>query len=403
MARRRARVLDLALECRRDPEEVTIILLSRGLDVNSPQDIIPKSKYQMARRVLGLGSQRYTRTLSSIVEETGIPRDELRQLLSEQRITLDSNEVVPRSRMRQLYRAISANLAQAKQAAQAPETVTPQRLVKEQAVDANEIRKQAARSKWRIIGKPEELAIIGPGDVEAIHYSLVKDYARSRDPIDPPGIRARSLLESAVHRPYTSLGAIPKYPTASMAGAALLHALIHDHPFHNGNKRTAIVSLLVFLDRNKYVLTADDDDLFAYVIELSGHSILPETPGRNSALADLEMQHAARWIQRNMRKVQKGEFCLKFHEFRSILTARDCEIDIIGGNRANIRCGDRQVQIFYGDEGRDVPPNTIHMVRRGLGLDEEHGFDSDVFYNASDRIGSFINKHRKALDRLAKM
>ena len=43
-------------------------------------------------------------------------------------------------------------------------------------------------------------------------------------------------------RPQTGLGTIDKYPTIEQKAAALLHSLIKNHAFHNGNKRTALVA-----------------------------------------------------------------------------------------------------------------------------------------------------------------
>src|SRR5258708_1626270 len=96
--------------------------------------------------------------------------------------------------------------------------------------------------EWRQSLRRPRLADLGgprlPSLVLVIHNQLVRDFAESGDPIDPPGIRDRGeLLESALSRPQTSIGTTLKYPTIEMAAAALLHALVHNHPFHNGNKR----------------------------------------------------------------------------------------------------------------------------------------------------------------------
>ena len=103
-----------------------------------------------------------------------------------------------------------------------------------------------------IIGKEQPIDYLTAGDIAKIHWVLVDDFSQSKDPIDPPGVRSQGLLESAAHRPRTALGTTDKYPTVAMAGAALLHSIVLNHAFHNGNKRTALVSTLVFTDRNGY-------------------------------------------------------------------------------------------------------------------------------------------------------
>ena len=94
---------------------------------------------------------------------------------------------------------------------------------------------------------------------------------------------------------------------------------------------------------------------------------------------------------------------MKFRELRQVMTVRDCRFEILSGNRINISKGKLRTQVFYASEGRDVDPNTIHKIRHDLDLDDEHGYDSDIFYNASPRIDEFINKYRRILDRLAKL
>jgi hypothetical protein len=82
-------------------------------------------------------------------------------------------------------------------------------------------------------------------DVLSIHEILVADFAHAGDPISPAGPRGMALVESAVGRQMTSLGGVLKYPEPIGNVATVAFGLCCDHPFHNGNKRTALVSLLV--------------------------------------------------------------------------------------------------------------------------------------------------------------
>jgi len=76
----------------------------------------------------------------------------------------------------------------------------------------------------------------------------VADFAGTGDPIAPPGVRSMTLLESAVSRQHTALGGRLKYADPVSSAATLLYGICSDHPFHNGNKRTALVAMLVHLD-----------------------------------------------------------------------------------------------------------------------------------------------------------
>lgn len=215
---------------------------------------------------------------------------------------------------------------------------------------------------------------------------------------------SENLLHSAMTRCRTSLGGTLKYPTAPMAAAALLHSMVLNHPFHNGNKRTALVALLVFLDKNGWSLRSEEDELFDFVLSVAGHHVSVPEPQAASASADDEVSEIAEWIHKHTTGKKMATPRLKFHDFRSILLRHGCSFDrpLAGGNRINIRRGARLAKIWYGGEGREVEPNTVNDVRRWLELDEDHGYDHDIFYNAEDRLPDFIVRYRNILERLAK-
>lgn len=95
-------------------------------------------------------------------------------------------------------------------------------------------------------------------DVVFIHDDLVARYG------GVGGIRDNGLLESAVFRCQATFGGDDLYPTVFDKAAALFHAIIFDHPFVDGNKRTAIGSAAIFLDLNGWVLVASKEDLVAF-------------------------------------------------------------------------------------------------------------------------------------------
>jgi len=233
--------------------------------------------------------------------------------------------------------------------------------------------------------------------VMQIHMQLVDDYATSDDPITPAGTIDRGkLFQSALGRPRTSLGRVLKYPTVEMAGAALLHALIHDHPFINGNKRTAIVSLLVFHDLNGLVATADEDELFDFAIALAGHDM--PTVGK---AADDETNYAAQWLSANSRAVTSDQRRMRWCALRTILAEHGCSFEQREGNSIAIRRGQRVTVAGARNDGDEIDKPGVLRIRRELGLTDKEGIDSAVFYGTSGEIPAFIQKYRKTLDRLA--
>jgi death-on-curing protein len=55
------------------------------------------------------------------------------------------------------------------------------------------------------------------------------------------------LLESAVLRPQTSVFGADAYPDIHTKAGALMHSLVRNHPFIDGNKRTAVLAVIVWL------------------------------------------------------------------------------------------------------------------------------------------------------------
>jgi death-on-curing protein len=86
-------------------------------------------------------------------------------------------------------------------------------------------------------------------------------------------LRDRGLLESAVARPQASAFGVDAYPDLVSKAAALLHSLVMNHAFVDGNKRTAVLATLVFLDLNGYVIRWDQLEVLSFVLRLAEHQI----------------------------------------------------------------------------------------------------------------------------------
>mgnify|MGYP006300509581 FL=1 len=86
--------------------------------------------------------------------------------------------------------------------------------------------------------------------VLAIHDRQIDDHGAL------PGIRDHELIESAVHRPQTiALDTENRFDVFDLA-AAYGYALIQNHGFYGGNKRSAYTATRLFLKLNGYRMTA---------------------------------------------------------------------------------------------------------------------------------------------------
>lgn len=89
---------------------------------------------------------------------------------------------------------------------------------------------------------------VTPQQVLAIHDQMVKRFGGSS------GIRDVGLVESAVARPMATFDGVDLYNNIFDKAAALLQSLLKNHPFVDGNKRTALSSAGIFLKMNGYIL-----------------------------------------------------------------------------------------------------------------------------------------------------
>lgn len=94
-------------------------------------------------------------------------------------------------------------------------------------------------------------------DTLAIHADQIERYGGAE------GIRDPGLLEAALFRPQTG-----HYPTLIDEAAALWESLSQNHPFVDGNKRTAFAATYVFLAINGLDIIATDDEAQDFVLRL---------------------------------------------------------------------------------------------------------------------------------------
>jgi death-on-curing protein len=101
----------------------------------------------------------------------------------------------------------------------------------------------------------------------------------------PEGVRDLGLLESALARPKNLFAYAEEPPSLARLAAAYAKGIVANHPFVDGNKRTAFLVSLTFLGRNGLRLAASKEDRILTFWKLADGSLSEEQ------LAD--------WFERN--------------------------------------------------------------------------------------------------------
>ena len=119
--------------------------------------------------------------------------------------------------------------------------------------------------------------------VLAIHDQMVKRFGGSH------GIRDLGLIESAVERPKATFDGVDLYPDIFTKAAALMHSLLKNHAFVDGNKRTAYSSCGVFLKLNGYKLENMHKESLEFAMSVENDS--------------LPLEEIAKWLKKHTKKI----------------------------------------------------------------------------------------------------
>ena len=87
------------------------------------------------------------------------------------------------------------------------------------------------------------------------------------------GIRDQGMLESALARPQNQWAYAEKRPHLTELAAAYAFGISSNHPFVDGNKRTALVVSFAFLDVNGLEVTASQEDAYLTILGLAAGEV----------------------------------------------------------------------------------------------------------------------------------
>lgn len=115
-----------------------------------------------------------------------------------------------------------------------------------------------------------------------LHFKIIEDFGGSH------GVRDEGRLESAIAAPNQAVFGEDLYPTVFDKAAVYIRAIIGDHPFADGNKRTAITAGVIYLQRSGYKLTASPKELEDFAVAV--------------AVEHYDIPHIAAWLKAHSAK-----------------------------------------------------------------------------------------------------
>jgi death-on-curing protein len=102
-----------------------------------------------------------------------------------------------------------------------------------------------------------------PQQVLFVHHRLLTATGGSH------GVRDLGALLAAVARPQATFEGADLYPDLFATAAAPFESLIRNHPFVDGNKRTAISAAGLLLRRNGFAFAASPEELYVFTMAMA--------------------------------------------------------------------------------------------------------------------------------------
>ncbi len=122
-------------------------------------------------------------------------------------------------------------------------------------------------------------------EVLELHELSIIDFGGS------DGIRDINMLESAVERPNATFDGKELYATSFQKAAAIFESIIKNHPFVDGNKRTAWLACIAILRLNNYRFAIEEKVAYDFVIKV--------------ASSHLDFEEIASFIETNTRRINQ--------------------------------------------------------------------------------------------------
>jgi death on curing protein len=106
-------------------------------------------------------------------------------------------------------------------------------------------------------------------EVEYIVFRLAKQLMDWDEPIPDIKERASGILESCLCQPFQKVYGKTLYRGLLNKAAILFYLLVKNHPLSNGNKRIAVMALILFLYINGRWLDVSNDNLYKFALNVA--------------------------------------------------------------------------------------------------------------------------------------
>ena len=190
-------------------------------------------------------------------------------------------------------------------------------------------------------------------------------------------------------------------------------------PFHDANKRTGLLLLLLALKKMRRVPEVRQRDLEELAVEIADNRLnkYPRYNEMRRSEPDPEVMFIADYIKRNSRREDRTSYTITYRELDRRLhdfgyrldNPKNNYIDVVRvterrklfgfGKREQVNV--KVCQIGFPGWKKQVNQSAIATVRKEARLRPEDGIDSKVFFRGADPVHALIDTYSGPLERLA--
>ncbi|HWL71210.1 MAG TPA: type II toxin-antitoxin system death-on-curing family toxin [Geminicoccus sp.] len=245
---------------------------------------------------------------------------------------------------------------------------------------------------------------LGVSDVVHAHFVLADFFDDIGEGMSTPGLRSIDLLQSAVARQVVGMGGgILKYQDNCDIAATLFYGIVKNHAFIDANKRTALLCLILHLQRFRRRLSISMHSLEEFTVDVAESKSLGEG-GDVSLDQDAYVFNIGKFIRENSVKCDRISPTITYRQLETILFGFGYCIDNSKSNFADIRdikSGKRMCQIAFPSWAKQVPRNTIVEIRKRCSLNYINSVTDEEFFKGIRDADILTAKYQEPLRRLA--
>ncbi len=224
--------------------------------------------------------------------------------------------------------------------------------------------------------------IISVDDVLKAHYLICEYFENETGVQSLYGVKSFNLLSSAVARQSVSLGSTFKYKTNIDKAATVFYGLVKNHAFHDGNKRTALLSLLYFLHKIGRVPTEKQKEFekLTEVIAADNYGEYKQWKSfsKNSTSVDTKVEFISKMLSKLTIKRDETYRALTYRELRTAIRPYGFDLE---------PCGTQEINLIYKHKSVFGKDKSEKIYQIGF-----KGWTRQVFEKSFKCIFAEINK-----------